>query len=108
MRYARHVALPEIGAAGQTRIEAATLDVRAAPRALETARLYLERAGARVSPEGAPLEAPEVRAGRPELEEAAAFLAGALAAVEAIKRVTGAGEPALVQVVLTGPQGDRG
>jgi hypothetical protein len=33
-------------------------------------------------------------AGEPLLEEAAAALAGAFAAVEAIKAVTGAGEPA--------------
>ena len=44
-RYARHIALPEIGAEGQARISAARVAVVGGDLAAETAALYL-RAGA--------------------------------------------------------------
>lgn len=106
MRYARHVLLPEIGASGQARLEAATVGVALDdPRASAVAADYLARAGVRVAADVAPSTSPpEVRPGRPELAEAAAFLTGALHAVEAIKAVVGAGAPiGDVHVSLTGP-----
>lgn len=110
-RYARHVSLPEIGEAGQARLSAARVVLRGDPRAAAIARVYLERAGVSVSDgdtgEGDLVELAEVRAGRPELEAAARFLAGAWTAVEAIKATVGAGRPARSPTLaLTGPEGD--
>jgi hypothetical protein len=107
-RYARHLLLPEIGLAGQERLLATHVQLAASahPRASQVARLYLERAGVAVEGE-APPEAREQREVAPEdqrawvadpaaverlagsaaLVPAAAALAGALGAVEAIKEV---------------------
>ncbi|MCA9605882.1 MAG: hypothetical protein KC619_09830 [Myxococcales bacterium] len=107
MRYARHVLLPEIGSAGQARLEAATVGLALEGRAREVARDYLHRAGVEVDGADAVAPAPPVAAGRPELDEAAAFVAGALHAVETIKALVEAGEPHGGQkVVLTGPRED--
>ena len=101
VRYARHLLLPEIGAGGQERLNAAR--VRVSPAADEgagaVAREYLARAGVQVAPEGEHLvelpggEAVLSLAGSPELLEAARALAGALAAVETVKAVLQLGEP---------------
>jgi hypothetical protein len=87
-RFARQISLPEIGEQGQLRL--AETRVRCGN---PVAALYLERAGLDVV--DAPNEAPalHVQAGDPALHEAAAFLSGALAAVEAIKTALGAGTP---------------
>jgi hypothetical protein len=93
-RYARHLLLPELGEAGQLRLLRAAVraDDSADPGALAVARDYLSRAGLRVDAgaEAAVLTLPgsdeiERLAGAPELVEAARALAGAFAAVEAIK-----------------------
>ena len=44
-RYARQIALPEIGPEGQARIRAARVAVLGADRAAETAAVYLKAAG---------------------------------------------------------------
>lgn len=101
-RYARQVLLTEIGVAGQARLlqsaVASPMGEDADPRAVEVALDYLRRAGVGVDDRGVPIalpgsEALRALAGRPELYEAAAALSGAFAAVEAIKRTLGAGEP---------------
>lgn len=95
-RYARHLLLPELGEAGQLRLLAASARPGSAsdPGALEVARSYLARAGVRIasgaSEAEVALELPDAEgvaqlAGAPELAEAARALAGAFAAVEAIK-----------------------
>lgn len=98
--HARHLLLPEIGQAGQELLCAASArPARSAePRAEATARDYLERAGVawRDAPGAESCAVPDAAtvervAGRPDLEEAAAMLVGALAAVETIKSITGAG-----------------
>ncbi|MCB9591617.1 MAG: hypothetical protein H6719_02690 [Sandaracinaceae bacterium] len=98
------MALPEIGDEGQARLEAVPVHVLGDARAVATAEVYLERSGVTISSTGREVRVPAIRSGRPELEEAAAFVAGALAAVEAIKAVVGAGEAADVHVTLTGPE----
>jgi hypothetical protein len=106
-RYARHLLLPELGETGQLRLLAA----RARPGgaadagALAVARGYLSRAGLGIAVEARPraleqntdacdtavaLDIPDAAgvarlAGAPELLDAARALAGAFAAVEAIK-----------------------
>jgi hypothetical protein len=107
--HARHVSLAEIGVEGQERLMAARVRVseRAHPDALAVATAYMERAGVTVAGDGDPLALPtpdEVAhlAGRPSLEPAAASLAGAFAAVEAIKRITSAGKPASSPPVVLG------
>jgi hypothetical protein len=99
--YARHVLLAEIGEPGQARLCATHVTLAGGDaRASAIAREYLERAGVRVSDASsaaAPAlaaslptsEAVRVLAARPELEEAAAALAGAFAAVETIKAALG-------------------
>lgn len=112
-RYARQRLLPEIGDGGQRRLlEALVVPAAGAePRAAAVAVDYLARAGvgaAAASPVGRPPgtpppalveapvpDAPTVRAmtgSAPWLGEAAAAVAGAFAAVEAIKSVVGAGK----------------
>jgi len=96
LRYARQYTLAEIGTTGQARLEAArvhggTGDARASAVALA----YLARAGVGIDASGIDVDvasSEEVRriAGKPELVEAAAFLAGALAATDAIAKITGA------------------
>jgi hypothetical protein len=113
-RYARHLLLAEIGPAGQARLCSARVRVAAAsdPRAAHATREYLERAGLvlQVDASGAaatvdmlPVDAAAVRAlaGRAELDEAAAALAGAFAAVETIKAVLGVGTPAALPRALS-------
>jgi hypothetical protein len=95
VRFARHVSLGEIGTTGQAKLEAASVQGGSGdPRALATAMTYLERAGARCG-DGEPLDVRSTDeiariAGRPELIEAAAFLAGALAATDRIVAIVGA------------------
>jgi hypothetical protein len=98
-KHARQLLLPEIGEAGQAQLCAHRVELPPSA-ASEIAVLYLGRAGVHASlAESAPmpdaLSAERVRllAGGSELEPAAAFLAGAFAAVEEIKRVVGAGKP---------------
>lgn len=101
-RYARHLTLPEIGAAGQERLCAsrATLAPGADPRAARWAEAYLVRAGVRVgwaggadeSPSASVLALPDAAtvrgvAGPAHLEDAAAYLLGALAALEHVRAV---------------------
>jgi hypothetical protein len=96
IRYARQYVLPEIGTEGQARIEATR--VRAGTgdaRATEVALAYLTRAGASVGEDGAAITVPSTDrvaeiAGRSDLVEAAAFLAGALAATETLAGIAGA------------------
>lgn len=99
-RFARHLLLPEIGADGQARLGASR--VRAAPgadpRATALAYAYLARAGLAIADDGAAFECADAAtvsrlAGAPRHEAAAAALAGAFAAVEAIKRTLALGEP---------------
>jgi hypothetical protein len=108
-RYARQVLLTEIGLAGQARLlqVAVALPAGADARAAELAVDYLQRAGLRVDPDaGAVVAVPapdavRALAGRPELDEAAAALAGAFAAVEAIKHALVLGQRAALPVGLT-------
>ena len=109
--YARQILLPELGLAGQARLAATEVSFAqtAEPRARAVAHDYLSRAGL-ASVDSSPgaaassgrtrrqVELPschqlQVLAGEPALEECAAWLAGALAAVELIKASCGAGEP---------------
>jgi hypothetical protein len=105
-RHARQLLLAEIGERGQARLCATRVQLAAGadPRAAAVARDYLERAGVQVidAPVGhshaagedaralttavADCTAVRALAGHPELDEAAAALAGAFAAVEAIKQ----------------------
>jgi hypothetical protein len=99
--YARHLLLAEIGEQGQERLCASRVAHAAGDaRARVVARDYLERAGLCVddasTAEPASLQVPlptqdgvRALAARPELEEAAAALAGAFAAVETIKAALG-------------------
>jgi hypothetical protein len=101
-RYARHLLLPELGELGQSRLLASVVrpNQDADPGALEVAHSYLSRAGLRIAMEGC--EGPAMTlasaaavtrvAGAPELLEAARLLAGAFAAVEAIKAAAGIGQ----------------
>lgn len=108
-RYARHLLVVELGEQGQARLCEAELGVApgADAAAAAVATDYLVRAGVRTSADAgvACVQLPsasrvDALAGRPELREAAAALAGALAAVEAIKQLTGAGSPALLPDAL--------
>jgi hypothetical protein len=119
-RYARQISIAEIGERGQQLLlsgerapfsrpagEAVVHEGRFAPSRPDSARvaaMYLERAGAAVKAE--PTSGREIesasdqiiakRAGHPALCEAAAFLIGALDAVEAIKVVLDAGTPLML------------
>jgi adenylyltransferase/sulfurtransferase len=97
-RYARHLLLPELGETGQLRLLAALARPGGAADAgaLAVARGYLSRAGLGIATDArdtaVALDIPDgeavVRlAGAPELVDAARALAGAFAAVEAIKAV---------------------
>jgi hypothetical protein len=107
-RYARQVLLTEIGVGGQARmLQSAVAPPRDADsRAVEVALEYATRAGLRSEADASTQlavptsEAVRVLAGRPELQQAAAALAGAFATVEAIKHVLGAGRPAGLPVGL--------
>jgi hypothetical protein len=105
-RHARQLLLAEIGERGQERLCATRVQLAADadPRAAVVARDYLERAGMQVLDASAGdaqaagvdasalpmavVDSAAVRAlaGHPALDEAAAALAGAFAAVEAIKQ----------------------
>ncbi len=114
-RHARQLLLPEIGEVGQAFLSAHAVAVPGGP-AGEVAAEYLRRAGVHAAvTESAPgaeeLEAlaPErvaALAGRPELEAAAAFLAGAFTAVEEMKRALGVGSPGRLSARLSpsGPE----
>lgn len=100
VRYARHLLLPELGLDGQARLCAASYRVSGDEAAARVAVDYLGRAGLARGRDGdggavsvavPAADAIDGLAGRPELREAAAALAGAFAAVEAIKVVAGAG-----------------
>lgn len=85
-RFARHLSLAEIGEEGQAKLCAARIDFEGDARAVEVAREYARRAGMSIG--GAPIAIEGVS------DDASAFLAGALAATEAIKRALGVGWPA--------------
>jgi hypothetical protein len=95
-RYARHLLLPELGETGQLRLLAAEARPGGAADAgaLAVARGYLSRAGLGIATDACDtaiaLDIPDSAgvarlAGAPELVDAARALAGAFAAVEAIK-----------------------
>jgi hypothetical protein len=97
-RYARHLLLAEIGEGGQARLLATRVRLESAadPRAREVASEYLRRAGVTVGDSGASVSLGDTRAitalaGSEHLHDAAAALAGAFGAVEAIKRALGVG-----------------
>jgi hypothetical protein len=99
-RYARQMLLDEIGEGGQSRLcgSHALLSAAADRRAAAVAIDYLERAGVCCSStaDAVSLALPDAQdlwtlAGGALLEEAAASLAGAFAAVEAIKQSLGVG-----------------
>lgn len=111
-RFSRHLLLSEIGTAGQSRLCAARVRLPDAgdTRAGEIAREYLLRAGidvvaggtaaAREVPVASPFDVTRLGAD-PSLDEAAAWFAGAFAAVEAIKSIVGVGRPAALDPLLS-------
>ena len=111
-RFARHLSLAEVGEAGQERLSAAPMpELAGDPRAVAVARLYLERAGLDGGErDGAVIDAgsrARVRAlaGSEGLEEAAAFVLGAFAAVEHLKHVLEVGRAGVIDAGLTlGPE----
>lgn len=120
-RFARQLLLADVGERGQARLCAHAVRVEGDERAAETARLYLERAGVMAARdqssasagggdaghvvEVASRESIRALAGRAELETAAAFLAGAFAAVEEIKRALAVGRAGdLEGASLIGPE----
>ncbi|MET0385065.1 MAG: hypothetical protein ABW321_03855 [Polyangiales bacterium] len=99
--YARQVIVDELGRSGQERLCAsvASIPEGADPRAARVAADYLQRAGLHVAADGGqvPLPAADIVrscAGDPALEECAAWLHGAWAAVEVVKARVGVGTPA--------------
>jgi hypothetical protein len=109
-RFARHLSLPEIGAAGQAKLSSARVRVAPGtdPRVARWAIDHATRVGARQDEAGRAITdaaATAVRelAGRPELEDAAAFLLGALAALELVRTTTLAGEVAPMSVSPLAP-----
>ncbi len=112
-QYARHLLLVEIGERGQERLCAArlTLAERADARAAIVAADYLRRAGCSVDAASAAADmsvavadsaAVDALAGDPRLREAAAWLAGSLAAVEAIKQVAAVGRATSTELGASG------
>lgn len=95
-RFARQVLLSEIGRRGQETLSAARyrIDEGADPRVAHVVRTYLDRAGLAEHAEGRVVALDE----RGARDPAAAFLAGALAAVEHIKSELGIGTPMSKQV----------
>jgi hypothetical protein len=99
--YARQILLPELGMDGQARLHATPVRFGAGGdlRVVAVAREYLQRAGVRTQQDAssglvvASSREVAARAAEPELEECAAWLLGALTAVEAIKAGAGAGTP---------------
>jgi len=101
--YARQLLLREIGDTGQRALRAARAELGAGadPAAAQVALDYLTRAGvaADAATAGACVDVADASsvaalAGAPSLRVAASALAGAFAAVEAIKMLVGAGQPA--------------
>lgn len=98
-RFARHALLAEIGRTGQETLCAARyrIDAETDARVARVADTYLSRAGLAPSGDGRVVETHDVTvallAGEPALEHAAAYLLGALAAVEHIKSELGVGRP---------------
>lgn len=98
-RHARQLLLPEIGEVGQSRLSSHAVELPSG-EAAEIAAEYLRRAGVHAfvtggAPTHEALSAERVQAlsGRSELEHAAAFVAGAFAAVEEIKHALSVGRP---------------
>lgn len=103
-RYLRHLLLAEVGEAGQVRLLSGRFGGRPEedPRARIVRETYLRRVGitgdaahGATSTDvvlGTSLEVGRF-AGRPELEEAAAAVLGALSAVETAKAILGVGQP---------------
>jgi hypothetical protein len=91
-RFGRQVLVPEIGGRGQRALCGARVRVASAGRSAEVCTRYLRAAGVGVD-EGAPdLVMPA------EADHAVqAWIEGAFAAVETIKRLVGAGAPALAR-----------
>lgn len=109
LRYARHLLLAEIGEAGQRRLCAAGFRIGASadPRVAAVAGDYLTRSGMQTLPSGASdalalpgSEQVACLAGDVALQEAAAALLGAYAAVEAIKACVGAGRAGQLSAAL--------
>jgi hypothetical protein len=113
-RYARQLLLTEVGVAGQERLCAAqvALPMDASARAADVACSYLERAGVRVEPAAVSGQGPlrvalpddaavAALAGDPRLHDAAAWLAGAFAAVEVMKQALGVGTPGALATTLS-------
>lgn len=100
--YARQVLLHELGIAGQARLCASRVAVREGGDALATrvTRDYVQRAGLLLDDEASvelTLPMPgdvQTLAGDPALRDCAAWLAGAFAAVETIKRCVEVGRRA--------------
>jgi hypothetical protein len=102
--YARQIVLSEVGLEGQERLRNAAVAIArgADPRARAVAAEYLQRAGVDLPEGGEPAWVVPVAnraevervAADPALEECAAWLLGAYAAVEAIKAQTCAGAAA--------------
>jgi hypothetical protein len=100
-RFARHLLLAEVGEAGQALLCAARASVEGEPRASEVARTYLERGGVQLdTTAGGETVCVESCRTAPGLEEAAAFVAGAFAATEHIKKVLGVGVPGALPPAL--------
>jgi len=128
-RYARQILVDELGLAGQERLCGAAVQPSAAadPEAAAVALDYLARAGLRCEGEPSPLTAAggpalpveietsaavHALAGDPLLYDCAAWLAGAFAAVETIKRAASAGvegrlDPALTLQASSAPSAGR-
>lgn len=94
-RFARHLALREIGAAGQTRLLSAAVGLAQQAYAATVERAYLERAGVRIDADAAPL-ALHARPGALVLRHPAAqeVLDGALAALVQLRAALARGDGA--------------
>jgi len=98
VRYERQIRLPEVGEAGQARLAASAIVLRAAGPAQEIEATYLKRAGASVT-EGTPAEretAVDAKAHATALaglgvrdSEARVVAEGALRALEAMREILG-------------------
>lgn len=93
-RFARQLSLPEVGERGQRALGESRARIEGDSRATDAATRYLERAGCTVSDDGVLVRVSSVEeitriAGRPELEEAAAWISGCVAAATHIARTVG-------------------
>ena len=98
MRFARHLLLVEVGEVGQERLKAAGFCCAngSDARVSRVASDYLRRAGCQPRDDGTSMSLPteedvDQMAGDPTLQEAAAAVMGAFAAVERIKEALGRG-----------------